>query len=147
MKHENFRVVKWGGMHRAATLSVLVLGIASTRATEHTDIPTEYNSQNKKRGPPTTAAATSATGLLDGRESEGGTTSNRPFFIQDPSDGLCLSGSTFKRCAIDTLWRLEGSAGRQIVRRMPVAQDGESPGYTGYRALNFNLHPSTSCFV
>ena len=24
------------------------------------------------------------------------------FFLQDPTDGLCLSGTEFKRCAIDT---------------------------------------------
>ena len=27
-----------------------------------------------------------------------------PFFLQDPSDNLCLSGEDFKRCSIETLW-------------------------------------------
>jgi hypothetical protein len=26
------------------------------------------------------------------------------FFLQDPTDGSCLAGGEFKRCAIDTLW-------------------------------------------
>lgn len=34
-----------------------------------------------------------------------------PFFLQDAQDGMCLSGSTFKRCGIDTLFYVVGSPG------------------------------------
>jgi hypothetical protein len=33
------------------------------------------------------------------------------FFLQDPSDGLCLAGSTYKRCGVDTLWYVTGKPG------------------------------------
>ena len=35
-----------------------------------------------------------------------------PFFLQDPSDNLCLAGETFKRCSIETLWYVVGSPGK-----------------------------------
>ena len=42
-----------------------------------------------------------------------------PFFLQDPRDGLCLSGSTFKRCSLDTLWFVVGEPGSyQIHKRV-----------------------------
>ena len=34
-----------------------------------------------------------------------------PFFLQDPSDSLCLAGSDFKRCSIDSLFFVVGSPG------------------------------------
>lgn len=34
-----------------------------------------------------------------------------PFFLQDPTDNLCLSGEEFKRCSIETLWYVVGSPG------------------------------------
>ena len=34
-----------------------------------------------------------------------------PFFLQDPSDNLCLAGEDFKRCSIETLWYVVGSPG------------------------------------
>lgn len=110
MKHHDCRVTTWGCIHRAATFSVLALTVASSSAADHTEIAHDASSKSTP----------SATGLLDGRESH----SNRPFFIQDPTDGLCLSGGTFKRCAVDTLWKVEGEAGRQAVRRVAVQEDG-----------------------
>jgi hypothetical protein len=41
------------------------------------------------------------------------------FFIRDPTDGLCLSGTVFKRCGIDTLWFVEGKAGVYQIHRRP----------------------------
>jgi hypothetical protein len=35
-----------------------------------------------------------------------------PFFLIDTSDQLCLAGEEFKRCSIDTLWYVQGSAGK-----------------------------------
>ncbi|CAM9577804.1 unnamed protein product [Pylaiella littoralis] len=105
------RAIKWRCMHRAATLSVLALTIASTRASEN----------DKSRD----MEATATSRLENARESNSNSNSNKPFFIQDPSDGLCLSGGTFKRCAVDTLWKVEGEAGRHAVRRLAVLEDGE----------------------
>lgn len=34
-----------------------------------------------------------------------------PFFLQDPSDSLCLTGEEFKRCSIDTLFYVVGAPG------------------------------------
>lgn len=34
-----------------------------------------------------------------------------PFFLQDPTDSLCLGGDSFKRCSIDTLFFVVGSPG------------------------------------
>jgi hypothetical protein len=34
-----------------------------------------------------------------------------PFFLQDPTDSLCLAGEEFKRCSIDTLFYVVGSPG------------------------------------
>lgn len=104
------RAVKWWCMHRAATLSVLAL---SALATDTNDV-----SQGE-----TQATATSL--LETAREGNSNSNSNRPFFIQDPTDGLCLSGGTFKRCAVDTLWKVEGEPGRHLVRRLAVLDDGE----------------------
>ena len=38
-----------------------------------------------------------------------------PFFLQDPSDSLCLAGEEFKRCSIDTLFYVVGSPGMSIL--------------------------------
>lgn len=35
-----------------------------------------------------------------------------PFFLIDTSDQLCLAGEEFKRCSIDTLWYVQGTAGK-----------------------------------
>jgi len=99
------------GMHRAASLSVLAISVLATDKNDLTLLETQ----------PT------ATSLLENaRDSNGNSNSNRPFFIQDPTDGLCLSGGTFKRCAVDTLWKVEGEPGRQSVRRLAVLDDGET---------------------
>jgi len=34
-----------------------------------------------------------------------------PFFLQDPTDSLCLAGEEFKRCSMDTLFYVVGSPG------------------------------------
>jgi len=43
-----------------------------------------------------------------------------PFFIQDPSDSLCLAGEEFKRCSIDTLFYVVGSPGKYQVHKRAV---------------------------
>lgn len=99
-------VYQWKAMQGAKTLSVLALAVGSTGADQKS--PAAANETNV------------AGGLLEGGQE------SRPFFIQDPADGLCLSGSTFKRCAVDTLWRVEGEPGRLSVRHMAVREDGET---------------------
>jgi hypothetical protein len=42
------------------------------------------------------------------------------FFLQDPSDGSCLAGGEFKRCAIDTLWYVTGKPGQYQIHHRPV---------------------------
>lgn len=37
-----------------------------------------------------------------------------PFFLQDPTDSLCLAGEEFKRCSIDTLFYVVGSPGSSL---------------------------------
>jgi hypothetical protein len=49
------------------------------------------------------------------------------FFLQDPTDGLCLAGHVYKRCAIDTLWYVTGKPGSyQIHHRLVDENDDES---------------------
>jgi hypothetical protein len=47
------------------------------------------------------------------------------FFLQDPSDGSCLAGGEFKRCAIDTLWYVQGKPGHYQIHHRPVEETDE----------------------
>jgi hypothetical protein len=40
------------------------------------------------------------------------------FFVQDPTDSLCLAGEEFKRCSIETLYYVLGEPGRQMRGRI-----------------------------
>lgn len=51
-----------------------------------------------------------------------------PFVLQDPLDGLCLGGSTFKRCGIDTMWYLTGSPGSYQIHRYHQSDDRNDGG-------------------
>lgn len=102
-------------MQRATTLSFLALTVG-TRAAEQASAATTSAALG------VVATESNAGGGGNGREGR----ETRPFFIQDPTDGLCLSGSTFKRCAVDTLWRVEGEPGQLSVRHMAVQEDGEA---------------------
>lgn len=104
-------------MRRAKTLSVLALTVGTKAADQASTAAGASGNTNE-----TNAAG----GLLESRETQ-------PFFIQDPADGLCLSGSTFKRCAVDTLWRVEGEPGHLSVRHMAVQEDGETSAIYFYR--------------
>jgi len=51
------------------------------------------------------------------------------FFLQDPSDSLCLAGEEFKRCSIDTLFFVVGSPGTYQIHKRPVAElDSDDEG-------------------
>lgn len=75
-----------------------------------------------------TAAAAIAPLLLcvmaDAASSTGVAKSTGPpaFFLQDPNDGLCLSGPEFKRCGIDTLWYVTGRPGSYQVHHRKVEE-------------------------
>lgn len=45
------------------------------------------------------------------------------FFLQDPNDGLCLAGSNYKRCGLDTLWYVSGKQGSYQIHRRLVDDD------------------------
>ncbi|CAM9926012.1 unnamed protein product, partial [Discosporangium mesarthrocarpum] len=51
-------------------------------------------------------------------------TANQPsFFLQDPIDGQCLAGETFKRCGVDTLWYVSGTTTMYQLHHRPVEED------------------------
>lgn len=45
------------------------------------------------------------------------------FFLQDPHDGLCLAGSTYKRCGINTLWYVSGKPGNYFIHHKIIDDD------------------------
>jgi hypothetical protein len=47
------------------------------------------------------------------------------FFLQDPTDGMCLAGETYKRCAIDTLWYVTGKPGSYQIHHRLVDESEE----------------------
>jgi hypothetical protein len=50
-----------------------------------------------------------------------------PFFLQDPTDGQCLCGSTYKRCSLNTLWYVVGKPGSyQIHHRLVEDEEDET---------------------
>jgi len=42
-----------------------------------------------------------------------------PFFLQDPTDSLCVGGDEFKRCSIDTLFFVVGAPGKYEIHKRP----------------------------
>lgn len=45
------------------------------------------------------------------------------FFLKDPTDGSCLAGGVFKRCALDSLWYVTGRAGSYQLHKRPSDED------------------------
>eukprot|EP00559_Dactyliosolen_fragilissimus_P007848 CAMPEP_0184863496 /NCGR_PEP_ID=MMETSP0580-20130426/11298_1 /TAXON_ID=1118495 /ORGANISM="Dactyliosolen fragilissimus" /LENGTH=920 /DNA_ID=CAMNT_0027361861 /DNA_START=180 /DNA_END=2942 /DNA_ORIENTATION=+ len=43
-----------------------------------------------------------------------------PFFLQDPSDSLCLAGEEFRRCSLETLFFVVGKPGSYHVHKRPI---------------------------
>eukprot|EP00640_Fibrocapsa_japonica_P003963 CAMPEP_0113943834 /NCGR_PEP_ID=MMETSP1339-20121228/28444_1 /TAXON_ID=94617 /ORGANISM="Fibrocapsa japonica" /LENGTH=870 /DNA_ID=CAMNT_0000948801 /DNA_START=93 /DNA_END=2705 /DNA_ORIENTATION=+ /assembly_acc=CAM_ASM_000762 len=58
----------------------------------------------------------------DASEGAAETEENPAFFLQDPTDGMCLAGDVFKRCAIDTLWYATGADGEYQIHKRPVEE-------------------------
>lgn len=48
-----------------------------------------------------------------------------PFFLQDPVDGQCLSGSVYKRCSLNTLWYVVGKPGSYQIHHRLVEEDDD----------------------
>jgi ankyrin repeat protein len=49
------------------------------------------------------------------------------FFLQDPSDGLCLAGDKYARCGLNSLWYVQGKPGQyQIHHRLVDENDIDS---------------------
>lgn len=75
----------------------------------------------------TAASSDSGAGSSGGGTATDTKTKGPPaFFLQDPSDSLCLSGETFKRCSIDTLWFAKGDPGNFRIHKRPI-DDSEAP--------------------
>lgn len=51
------------------------------------------------------------------------------FILQDVSDGKCLSGSSFKRCALDTLWFVSGKPGSYQINRKHISDSHDHESY------------------
>lgn len=49
-----------------------------------------------------------------------------PFFLQDPTDSLCLGGDEFKRCSIDALFFVVGKPGKYQIHKRPVDENAPS---------------------
>ena len=49
-----------------------------------------------------------------------------PFFLQDPTDSLCLGGEEFKRCSIDTLFYVVGTPGKYQIHKRPLEETTSS---------------------
>lgn len=54
-----------------------------------------------------------------------------PFFLQDSTDGMCLAGEEFKRCAIDTLFYVVGSPGSYRIHKRPVEDTSKNDSSSG----------------
>lgn len=63
--------------------------------------------------------------LCSGDKSVSKTVGPPTFFLQDPTDGLCLSGAKYKRCTIDTLWYVTGKPGSYQVHHRLVDENDE----------------------
>jgi len=48
-----------------------------------------------------------------------------PFFLQDPTDSLCLGGDEFKRCSIDTLFFVVGAPGKYQIHKRPLEESSD----------------------
>lgn len=53
-----------------------------------------------------------------------------PFFLQDSTDSLCLSGEEFRRCSIDTLFFVVGSPGSYQIHKRPTEETDVDPDGT-----------------
>lgn len=74
-------------MRKAQLMWCLLLLLAATLRSSATEPAAESsNAVSKASGPPS-------------------------FFLQDPTDGLCLGGERYRRCSIDTLWFVTGKPG------------------------------------
>jgi ankyrin repeat protein len=68
-------------------------------------------------------------GYVDAKKKESTVTKAQgppPFFLQDPTDSLCLGGDEFKRCSIDALFFVVGKPGKYQIHKRPVDENNAS---------------------
>ena len=86
---------------RISSLPTILLGIIATTSSSSAEKTSDQESSST-----TTGGVTKAQGPP-------------PFFLQDTSDSLCLSGEDFRRCSIDTLFFVVGSPGSYQIHKRP----------------------------
>ena len=124
----------------AAAAAVAVAAAASFHQIRSTPSSSNFDSsmqqpqerQRRRAGVPSLrnlglAAAVSALVAAQGGEASrvAKSTGKPSFFLQDPTDGSCLAGGEFKRCAIDTLWFVQGKPGHYQIHHRPVEETDE----------------------
>jgi len=133
-----------GGLRSRATAAAVAAAAVAAAASFHqissTPSISNFNSsmqkpqerQRRRTGGPSLrnlglAAALSALVAAQGGEASrvAKSTGKPSFFLQDPTDGSCLAGGEFKRCAIDTLWFVQGKPGHYQIHHRPVEETDE----------------------
>jgi hypothetical protein len=66
------------------------------------------------------------------------------FFLQDPTDGQCLTGDGFSRCSIDTLFYVVGTPGQYQIHKRPASLGSDtSPS----NQIKDELDDNSSCIT
>lgn len=73
------------------------------------------------------------------KNSSDNNTTPPPFFLQDPTDSLCLAGDTFRRCSLDTLWYVKGTAGNYRIHQRSRDNDDVTTTTTNEQEDGFCL--------
>ena len=84
----------WSALLRLLLLQLALLNLRA-QSTESVKSAPETTAVSKATGPPS-------------------------FFLQDPTDGLCLGGERYRRCSIDTLWYVTGKPGSYSIHHRLV---------------------------
>ena len=74
-------------------------------------------------------AQTLTQGYVNAKKKESAVTKAQgppPFFLQDPTDSLCVGGDEFKRCSIDTLFFVVGTPGKYQIHKRPLDESSAS---------------------
>jgi len=66
------------------------------------------------------------------------------FFLQDTSDGQCLSGEGFARCSIDTLFYVVGTPGQYQIHKRPMSLGGDT---SASNQVKDELDDNSSCIT
>ena len=69
------------------------------------------------------------------------TTGPPAFFLQDPTDGMCLAGDRYKRCSIETLWYVTGKSGAYSIHHRLVDDADEDEVCMGKAQCHLDESP------